>query len=626
MKLLLACVLSMAFSASAFERGDPCYEVSAIRIVYDTPHPDQVPVSELAALPIELGMGANGFTAPCNSDTYLITLSEFARDEECDGPEDPVLKQRRSTYSYSPKKNYPCFCKSALQTICTKLLKYLNGEGLSGVSVQVSPDEITAEGSDRRRGKKDLTIRIRMAVVGEIGAYRMDDEGMERCFPPDNDRELSYIVAHSPLRPSLTGDGIGDDLFSKDDLDNYLSFLNRHPNRRVDARIYPLEKDSKVGIDYLVSENRPWKVFFDVGNTGNHVTGIWQETIGVLHTQLTGGDDIFRFDWTTDSFHSYYTFVGSYDRPIMAWPRARWKLYGMFNRFAASDLGFEDKIFVGTQGVADLSFRENAAQAGSFFFDFTEGLRYYNIHVTNKLALVPKGSTQFAAPTFGFMMEQIKPLWRFAFKFEGQTSPNKFLASNRDDIDLLGRLDTSKGWTILSANFFTGFYTNFEKPVHEFVFLGQGQYAFNYRLIPQLKFVVGGFNTVRGYPEAINSGDSAFVLRGEYLFHLAPLFTPNPKAKTTLFGKGFRSVPEYPGGRADWDFIVRMFVDSARSVDNEIIPALEDNATLISTGLGVEVDLWQNFMVRCDWGITLQDAVKTDMGHNIVYLNSTVAY
>jgi len=624
LKLLFASLFSFALSLSAIERnGDPCYEVSCFRIVYDTPHADQTPISDLLAVPIELGFKASGYIAPCNSDSILVTLAEFCEEEGC---EDPAARQRGTNgFDGRQKPVYPCFHRSALQAICGRLLKHMNSEGFSGVSVQIAPDEISAEGGDKRRGRRHLTIRIRMAVVGEVGAYRLDEEGGERLLQSGSDRELTYIVRNSPMRPSLMGDGL-DDLFSKDNLDDYVAFLNRHPNRRVDARIYPLNQENRVGIDYLVSENRPWKVFFDVGNTGNHTTGLWQETVGVLHTQLTGVDDVLRFDWTTDSFHSFYTFVGSYDRPILAWPKARWKLFGMFNRFAASDLGFEDKIFVGTQGVIDLNFRENAAQMGNFFFDFLEGVRYYNIHVTNRLALIPKGATQFASPTFGFQMEQAKPLWRFYFKFEGQTSPNKFLTANRDRIDLLGRLDTSKGWTILTGNFFTGFYTNPEHPCHEFVFLGQGQYAFNYRLIPQLKFVVGGFNTVRGYEEAINSGDSAFVLRTEYVFHLAPFFNPNPAAKTTLFGKSFRKLPPYPGGRADWDFLFRVFMDAARSVDNELIPALEQNSTLVSTGLGAEVDLWQNFMLRLDWGITLHEAVKTGMGHNVLYLNSTVAY
>jgi len=625
LKILLVSIFAfVSVSSMAYGRphSESCYAVSQFFIVYETPHPEEVPIDRLLNLPIELSIGPDGYIAPLESEKITIALGEFSGELD---PDDVPGQGFFKGFTGRSKPSYCCFHTSGLQAICASLVHYLTQEGLSGVSVRIASDEITPDGLDCRGGSHhQLTLKIRLAVVGEVGALRIDENTAREKLPGDH--QLSYIVANSPLQPSSNRKG-NPDLFSKDQLDDYLSFLNRHPNRKVDARIYSLHQENQVGIDFLVSENRPWRFFFDVNNNGNHVTGLWQETIGFLNTQLTGVDDVFRFDWTTDSFHSYYTFIGSYDRPFLSCRKARWKIFGMFNRFAASDLGFQDKIFVGTQGVADLSFRENAAQKGSFFFDLTEGLRYYNIHVTNRLDdLIGKGHTQFAAPTLAIHFDQAEPAWRFSMKFEGQTSPNGFLASNRKEIDLLGRLDTSKGWTILNGNFLAGFYVNADRPVNEFIFFMQGQYAFNYRLIPQLKFVVGGFNTVRGYTEAINSGDSAFVGRAEYLFHLAPLFSPDPSAKTQLFGRPFRPFPEYTGGRADWDAILRTFVDAARSVDNNRIEGLEEDSTLISTGLGAEVVLWQNLMIRMDWGITLQKAENIGVGHSIVYLNSTVAY
>ncbi|HSX38893.1 MAG TPA: hypothetical protein VLE95_08770 [Chlamydiales bacterium] len=604
-----------ALDLHAFEKQNAlCYPVSCFDIVYNQQHPRHPPISDLMNLPIEIGIGPKGYTNPNGSCSTYITLAGI-----CESCTTPAPIQMRFAFQ---EMACPCFDKSALQTICASLCEYLKQRGLDSALVQIASDEISADGRDGRKQSCQITLQIKTFSVGELGAWHLN----EKNHPMEKMRQLSYIISHSPMQPIFTQEGTCGDLFSQEELDAYLSFLNRHPNRSVDARIYPLYHENQIGIDYLVAEHRPWRIFGDVGNTGNHVTGLWQETIGFLHTQLTGVDDIFRFDWTTDSFHSYYTFVGSYDRPILVWPRARWKLFGMFNRYAASDLGFSDKIFVGTQGVAELQFKENAAQAGSFFFDCLEGIRYYNIHVTHRTPHVPKEWIQFAAPTFGFTMEQKLPLWGFCFKFLGITSPNQFLASSRKHIDRLGRVNTNKGWTILNGSFFARFYTNSEKPIHEFLFAGQGQYAFQYRLIPQLKFVVGGFNTVRGYPEAINSGDSAFVARWEYIFHLSPVFPSSRHSVTTLFGKNFRPVPEYPGDRADWDVMFRAFIDTARSIDNHCVHSLEKNSTLLSTGLGTEIDLWQNLMIRLDWGITLQKAVKTDAGHSIVYLNSTVAY
>ncbi len=581
-----------------------CYKVSNFLLVYDTPHPKQIPISDLLEVPIELTSGPGGFTAPMSgTDKATITLSDFS--------------------SYDKPS---CFQKSALQAICSTLVDYLVKRGTSGVVVQIAPDEIDSGGIDHRNFLTNrLTLVIRLAVVGELGTIKLDKKNLEG--ERNSEKRLDYILSNSPLQPSFSGEVEEADLFSKEKLDAYVYFLNRHPNRRVDARVYSLYQENKVGVDYLISESKPWRLYLGAGNTGNDVTGLWQETLGFFDTQLSGVDDILRMDWTTDSFHSFFTIQASYDRPFLCCNRVRWKVYSMFNRYAAADLGFHDKIFVGTQGIGDLSFNENIFQYKDFFIDLLEGLRYYNIHVTNRLnSLQSKGKSQWVAPWLAIHLEQFQDLWQFAMTLEGQISPNGFLASSRKNIDFLGRIDSSKRWSILNFNLFTSIFVGSQKPINEFAFLVQGQYAFHYRLIPQLKFVVGGFNTVRGYTEAINSGDNVILGRGEYLFHLPPLLKAKPHPTTKLFGKTFRGSPEYTGGRADWDFILRFFVDAARSVDNKLISPIEENSNLISTGAGAELVLWQNLMLRVDWGVALKHAVNNKVGHNVFYFNGTLAY
>ncbi len=603
------CISGLALETSGSialyeEESATCYNVSNFVVVYDTAHPEQVPIHKILQVPIELTSGAKGFRAPtAGSETTTVTLADFGSYEK------PA-----------------CLQKSALQAICLTIVRYLNRQGLNGIVVQIAPDEIDADGKDLRPWSRlSLTLVIRLAVVGEMGTIRLDKENIEG--ERNIDRRLDYILSGSPIQPSLSGNAIEADLFSKDELDEYIYFLNRHPNRRVDARVYSLYDENKVGIDFLIAENKPWRFTFDVTNTGTKETGRWEETIDFVHTQLTGVDDILKMGWTTDSFHSFFTVAASYDRPFLSARRLRWKVFSMFNRYAASELGFRDKAFTGTQGILALSFDQNVYQSKDFFIDLIEGLRYFNIHVHNELnSLQGHGKTQFVSPTFAIQFQQSQPLWRIWATAEAQTSPNHFLTSDRSDLEDVGRFNPSKGWTILNANLFTSFYFSNPRPVHEFAFLFQGQYAFSYRLIPQLKFVVGGFNTVRGYPEALNSGDNVALGRAEYLFHLPPLFTAKPHSNTKLFGKAFRSAPDYTGGRADWDFIVRVFLDAARAVNNHKVPVIEVNTDMIGTGLGAEIVLWQNFMIRTDWGIALHDAANTQLGHNAFYFNAMIAY
>lgn len=578
-----------------------CYPVGDFHIIYDPPHPSEVPVSDLMMMPIDLHCTPDGFIAmPTGSDWDRFCL-----------------------YELNDMDKMGCYSRSALQAICNAIAERLKACNLSGLTVQIDPRQISPSGKDLRGpNASSLTIVIRLAVVGEVGTIKLTKDCLTPSPCQDSDRSFDYILINSPNQPSACGVG---DLFSKDKLDSYLYYLNRHPNRRVDARIYSLYQDNRIGIDYLVSENKPWQVYFSAGNTGNDVTGIWQETFGFYDTQVTGVDDIINLSGTTDN-SSFFTVAGSYERPLPFWDRACWKLFTMFNRYAAADLGFEDKIFVGIQGIGHLIFKENVYQNKDFFIDITQGLRYYYIEVTNRFfGLDEQGTQQFVAPTLSFHMDQFQDLWRFSFDLEGLMSPNGFLTSNRKEMDLMGRFDSSRGFGIINMNFFTSFYVTPPKPVHQFAFNLQAQCGFNFRLIPQLKYVVGGFNTVRGYTEAVNSGDSALLARGEYLFHLPPIFCIKP-CPTKLFGKTFRSTPTYPNGRADWDFIVRFFIDAARSIDNKRIELLEANSTLVSTGFGAEIDLWQNLMVRLDWAVALKEVQQDKLGHNVLYFNSTIAY
>ena len=55
---------------------------------------------------------------------------------------------------------------------------------------------------------------------------------------------------------------------------------------------------------------------------------------------------------------------------------------------------------------------------------------------------------------------------------------------------------------------------------HELALGARGQYAFDYRLIPQSSQVIGGLNTVRGFPQGQAVGDSVFTGSAEYRFHI----------------------------------------------------------------------------------------------------------
>ena len=159
-----------------------------------------------------------------------------------------------------------------------------------------------------------------------------------------------------------------------------------------------------------------------------------------------------------------------------------------------------------------------------------------------------------------------------------------------------------------------------------------GQYAFDYRLVPQDQDVAGGLYSVRGYPESIVAGDTVAIVTGEYRLHIPRLLPvqADPTKTPFLWMKSFRYSPQQKYGHADWDLIARAFIDAGRVINNK--PVITDNnSTLVGTGVGLELQYKQNLNIRCDWGIALTgvDSGNTALvkeGDSRFHISATILY
>lgn len=554
--------------------------VTQFQLRYTQPHPGQIPVKELQKIVVKRG-----------KETIPLSLDS-------------------STPHY--------YSSDDIVAVAEAIIRYLNDKGISGVAVRVASDEIDEEGRDMRvPGQTELTLNISTAVVGEMHTI-----GGDKLTAVDAKRH-ARILRHSPVQEG--------DLLLGDQLENYLCYLNRHPHRRVDAEVHGLEQSDQVGLDFLVTDDKPWRLYATGSTTGNPEIGKWQETVGFVHTNLTEHDDIFNFAYTTDTFNSFYSVSGSYDAPLFV-DHIRWKIYGYNAKFSSTQIGIRAAEFTGRQTNINGQLTFNIFQDRDFFIDLFAGLNFMHVKTANELLpYTGAGLLNFASPTAGFTLQCFKNSYRLYLTANAQASGNS-LSSSRANIDNLGRVDTSKHWTILSANGFFSFYFDPHELAHEFATLFEGQYAFNYRVIPELKEVVGGFYTVRGYPLAVNSGDNAFVGKFEYLFHIPYALGIYRESTKTFTGKSFRAFPEYPGGRTDWDLLVRVFSDVGRSVNNRRVAITEINSTLVSGGLGLEFLLRDNLSLRGDWAMALKripgisEPTTVKRGHQVFYFVGTIAY
>ena len=605
----------------------PSYKIGRFELSYGREHPDHPPIDPFLRIPIVLGKTAHGFVAPGKGvASQTVRLADFQGEK------------------------VEVFFASAIRRINGEIVAAFHRQGIVGVFVAPHKEDMNVRtGKDlRKAGNTTLRLVVSSAVVSEVrtlgGGQRVAVE--DRINHPVHAR----VRRHSPVVPG--------GLLNKAKLDDYLSLLNRHPGRRVDAAVSAGKKTGEVAVDYLVQENRPWLAYAQTSNTGTEATNKWRHRFGFIHNQFTGNDDILSIDYTTSCFDEpeAQSFSGSYEAPFLDMDRLRWRLFGSWAKFEAevdSGLGFGEN-FTGHEWRFGGEMIAYAFQRRQTFLDLLAGAYWWHVLVKNEL-LQQTGDADLFVPYVGMRLERITEVATTLGSVTLEWNCPGIAGSDEDDLELLGRTLPDRDFVLLRWDVLQSF---FLEPLldpegwrdvatpgsstlaHELAFQFRGQCAMNqYRMIPQNERVVGGFFTVRGYPESSVAGDSAVIATAEYRLHIPRLLKPlslrsDEEQKAVpgtlpLVGTPFRWVPQTVFGRPDWDLIFRAFVDVGRTRMVDAQP-FEEDSTLVGAGVGLELQFTRHFNVRCDMGIPCRrletDAQTVDPGDARLHFVATVLW
>jgi len=608
------------------------FTISRFILTYHAPHDDHPPTEYLLDTKVRLGVTGDGYVAPPVGHEPGVSTVDIRIGDVNEGGE-----QR--------------FHFSALKAIQQALVEELRDYGLIAVWVQFDPEEVGLDGSnqpaDFRAGKHQTinmimwtgkATQVRTIATGE----RLNVDGPQRINNPDTVHQR--IRENSPVQPG--------DLLWRDEIDDYVFRLNRHPGRRVDVAVSATggpDNPEGAGIDYLVSENKPWSVYAQISNTGTKSTDEWRERFGFTHNQLTGHDDILRVDWITAGFSKANAVNGSYDRPIFG-DRVRGKVFGSYSDFRAGDVGQAAATFKGQTYGAGAEATWNFFQHGSWFGDAIGGIRYENVALKDN-TLGVDARDDFLIPYVGTRFERVTDRSITAFGVSVERSLGR-IPDSYPVLNDVGRRNADDDWWVLKYDLSESFYIeplingwmgagkNGKLPMpqtlaHELAFSFRGQYVpFNKRLIANEEEVAGGLYSVRGYDESIGAGDTVFIGSAEYRFHVPrALGISDPgyfgKKKVSMFGPDFRSTPQGEYGTADWDMILRGFTDVGKTRNNNRLIG-ENNLTLWSVGVGAELQWRRNVSVRLDWGFPLRgvndNGNQTHSGDSKLHFSMTLLY
>ncbi len=609
---------------------EPCLLVSEFELRYLSDDPQYPPIESLLSVPLELGVAPEGYVA--------------AR---------AGLERARFTLAEVPGLAMQQFCPSALQSVSEQLASHLIDQGLMGVYIRPAEADITISPGQDAQGRPvfqvtDLrqdTTRLRYEVmIGTITVVRTVASG-ERV--PDEDRldnpVHQRILSNSPLGPNAQ-----THLIRREVLEEYIYRLNRHPSRHVTAVLAPAEEVGQAELQYLVRENKPWLLYAQVLNNGTDSTGEWRQRFGFVHRQLTDNDDIFTVDYITSCFTGESQgVVASYEAPVWRLDRLRYRLMGSWSEFDASEVGFADDRFTGSSTTIGAELILNVFQYQDFFIDVFSGARWRKAEVEN-FAADMRGRSEFFLPTVGLRWERITR----ASSLYGMVAVEHNCAGlagtdTGEDLERLGRLNTDSEWTLLSwdaqASYFIDALWKSPEAVetgatlaHELFFSVRGQYAWDdARLVPEFEQVVGGLYTVRGYEESIVAADNVIVASVEYRLHLPRLLKPSSKPQSVFNRPVWLTPGGAPRGKddsdlsptnpPDWDLVLRGFLDVGTAQYNESL-ATEEDETLMSVGIGVELQLLKNVNLRLDWGHALRDAREVEEGDERVHFVATIVW
>jgi hemolysin activation/secretion protein len=605
-------------TAPVVDQG-PVFQIGAIRVRYGASSAELPTIGDVEKAVITLGKNGDTFISPQGApEQVTLKLNELSQSE--------------------PRH----FTAGAIQAVNAGIVRYFNKRGVIGVVATPDPEDLKAEGGaivdSRPADDRSLDVIVYAGRVTEMRSVASGQRVKQETRI--NNPVHARVRDKSPVAPQPYAQAAGGtDLLRKDKLDEYVFRLNRHPGRRVDVAVSAAQAPGGIALDYLISEAKPVTLYAQVSNTGTESTDEWRERFGLLHTQLTGRNDILSLEYSTAGFTDSHALLASYELPILGLDTVRGRAYTSYSEFDSSEVGFINQEFSGQEFNFGLEAIVTVFQKDDFFVDFIAGGRYQHAEIDNAVGSETiSGQTDIGYPYIGARAQ------RYADTSSFLATLNLIAGiSTTSDATLdVFRIGADKHFQLVQGE--TN-YALFLEPLinparfrsgqgtlaHELAVSARGQYTFGDRLIPQNEEVAGGLYSVRGYEESVTAGDNVIIGSAEYRYHFPRSLPVQPDPnQTKLFGKPFRKSPQQAFGRPDWDLIFRGFVDVGRTVQTDRL-VFERNNTLVGTGIGVEFQFMQNFTARMDWGVALRDVEsvdeeRTQAGDNRFHFVFTASY
>lgn len=370
------------------------------------------------------------------------------------------------------------------------------------------------------------------------------------------------------------------DFFDYKILQRCLQYINESIDITAKAIIQAGKKPGTTDVIVDVQDRIPIHIGFKYDNYGSRYTGYSRYDIELNHNNITGRGDTLSAEWQRSDANRYYLMFFRYIYPF----NNESELGFSFNKVRV-DLGkdYEDLDMIGKGKVYDLYYSYALVREERVDLNLNVGFEYKDMENRVLGDIEPLGSKDnLRIFRFGSDIDMTDPWGRTIVTGALRFGVDGIMGASPDKSRLASRSGARTKFNKLNL---------YLARVHSLPWDTDLLLRFSAQITPYImcaseQFLIGGYETVRGYPRSERGGDEGMTASAEYSlpFYFLPKGIKIPFTKKSLYDA----------------LRVVLFYDWGRAKNRRVLAGDNKNYYLAGAGGGLRLNIADDCYVRFD--------------------------
>jgi hemolysin activation/secretion protein len=381
------------------------------------------------------------------------------------------------------------------------------------------------------------------------------------------------------------------------DLNENLRTMNKQPDRMVEAVLKPGKEEGTSDILLKVKDERPYHLSLDYTNRGTKYTTENRYGIGFTHNNLLGFSDILSAKFRIGEDSDIYSVSGDYNFPISRYD-TRLGIYGIFSQ---AEIGDQFKVLTpeGKATVYGIYLTHPLINEDypEFTLESNVTVGFDSISVWNKVLGAETSHDELRVVKAGITFDEKDSSGRTFISENIRVGLEDFLGSMENHSTSSSRLDANSEYV---KN--TGMITRLTRlPLSSYLINRLNYQVTTDPLVSSEQIVVGGVDSVRGYPE--NEYFADYGVTGSIELR-TPAFLLPSFLRTQLDTEDDNHIID------TLQFVY--FIDAGKGYLESARVGEDKDKYLVGAGVGLRFNMFKNLNGRIDWGFPMNTEPSDD--------------